>query len=878
MKGLRALMMRLGGLLGGSGRERELEAEMQSHLQLHIDDNLRTGMSAKEARRDALVKLGGLEPAKGAMRERSTLPLVENAIQDVRFALRQLIKNPGFTGTVLVVLALGFGASVAIFAFVDAALIKPLPYRDARRLVSLYESMPTCPRCNVSYQDFLDWKKGNTVFASLEAWGFKEYELATQEGVEPVPGVRVSDGFFRTLGVTPMVGRDFYVGESSPGATRSVLLSYSTWMKRFGGDEHVVGKTVTLSDVGYAVIGVLPKEFVFAPRGRAEFWATLHEPDGCEQRRTCHSLFGLARLKNGVSVKSAFAEVDAITRRLSLQYPDTNRDETSLVVPLGEAIAGDIRPILLMLLSGAGLLLLIACVNVASLLLVRSESRRREMAVRSALGASRGRILRQFVTEGLLLVMAGSAAGLGAAYVAMQMLLKLVPMRVMGSMPYLEQLSLNGRVVGFAAALALMAAVLFAVTPVLSAGNLRGDLAEGTRGSTGTVWRKFGSNLVVLELAVAMVLLVGAGLLGKSLYKLLRVDIGMQPDHLATLQVSTGKAYSEDPKEMGLEREIMRRMESLPGVKAVAISSELPVQSWDMTTRIRVAGRPWNGERNEVPERDVSPSYFSTLGSSLGHGRYFNEAENEPGRPAVAIVNQAFAKKYFPGEDAVGKQIAYALSKDTMQIVGVVGDIKEGELDSANRPILYRPFNQSMWAKFNVIVRSSQAEGAVLPAMRAAILQIDARLATSNLATIQDMIEDSQPAYLHRASAWLVGSFAALALMLGVVGLYGVIAYSVSQRSREIGVRMALGAQRSSVYRMILKDAGGLVAVGVLAGAAASLGATVLMRKMLFGVEPWDAGTVVSVGALLGVAAFVASYVPARRAASVNPVEALRAE
>jgi predicted permease len=291
-----------------------------------------------------------------------------------------------------------------------------------------------------------------------------------------------------------------------------------------------------------------------------------------------------------------------------------------------------------------------------------------------------------------------------------------------------------------------------------------------------------------------------------------------------------------------------------------------------------VAGRPWNGERNEVPERDVSPSYFSTLGARLGHGRYFNEAENEPGKPSVAIVNQAFAKQYFPGENAVGKRISYALSKDSMEIVGVVEDIKEGELDTANRPILYRPFNQSMWARFNVIVRSSQAEGAILPSMRAAVLQIDARLATSNLATMEDLIRDSQPAYLHRASAWLVGSFAGLALVLGVVGLYGVIAYSVSQRSREIGVRMALGAQRGSVYRMILKDAGGLVAVGIAAGAAASMGATVLMRKMLFGVEPWDAATVVSVGALLGVAALLASYVPARRAASVNPVEALRAE
>jgi predicted permease len=352
----------------------------------------------------------------------------------------------------------------------------------------------------------------------------------------------------------------------------------------------------------------------------------------------------------------------------------------------------------------------------------------------------------------------------------------------------------------------------------------------------------------------------------------------MQPDHLATLLVSTSKAYSEDQQEIALEQEIMRRMTALPGVKSVAISHELPVGSWDMTTRIRVVGRPWNGERNEVPERDVSPEYFATLEAKLLQGRYFSEVENDPKKPRTAIVNERFAKLYFPDEDPIGKKIAYVLSKDSIEIVGVVEDIKEGELDTTNRPIMYIPFNQSMWASFNLIVRTFQAEQSMLPAMAATIHQINPEIATSNPATMNELIGESQPAYIHRASASLVGGFAALATVLGVVGLYGVIAYSVNQRSREIGIRMALGAQRASVYRLILREACALVALGIIVGLSCSVAATSLIRKFLFGLQPWDPTTLIAVSTLLAVVGLVASFVPARRAASVNPVEALRAE
>jgi macrolide transport system ATP-binding/permease protein len=875
-----SLFRRVSNLFSRNAMADEIDAELESHIEMRTEDNIAAGMSPEEARREAHIRFGNHTSTKERVTGMDSALVLESIVLDFRFAGRQLLKNPGFALTAILVLALGVGATVAIFAFVDAALIKPLPYEDPTGLVSLYESMATCPRCNISYLDYLDWKRNSKSFQSLEAWGYSNFQLSGASGAERVPGVRVSGGFFRTLGVTPILGRDFTPEEDTPAAPRTVLLSYATWEKRFGGNKDVLGQSITLSDISYTIIGVLPKEFHFAPRGSAELWTTLHDPDSCQTRRACHSLFGIARLKDGISLQAAAAEISSITKQLEKQYPDSNRDETSLVMTLSEAIVGDIRPILLMLLVGAGLLLLIASVNVSSLLLVRAESRRREMAVRCALGASTARLLRQFAIEGFLLVSAATTLGLALAWLGIHFLPRIVPNQVLTGMPYLQQLGLNSNLLFFSGILTILALILFSVTPALTltSRNARADLAEGSRGSAGTLWHRLGTKLVVAELAIAMVLLVGAGLLGKSLYKLLRVDIGMQPDHLATLLVSTTKAYSEDQQEIDLEREIMRRMSALPGVKSVAISHELPVGSWDMTTRIRVVGRPWNGERNEVPERDVSPEYFATIGASLLRGRYFSEAENDPKKPRTAIVNETFAKLYFPGEDPIGKKIAYVLSKDSIEIVGVVEDIKEGELDTTNRPIMYIPFNQNMWAAFNLIVRTSQAEQSMLPAMAATIHQIDPEIATSNAATMNELIADSQPAYIHRASASLVGGFAALAMVLGVVGLYGVIAYSVNQRSREIGIRMALGAQRAGVYRLILREAGALVALGIVMGLSCSIAATSLIQKFLFGLQPWDPATLIVVSTSLAVVGMLASFVPARRAASVNPVEALRAE
>ncbi len=878
MKTLMGWISRLAGLVPNARRERELADEIEGHLQMHIDDNLRAGMTPEEARRDAVLRLGGVEPTKQIYRERRTVPVLENLVQDVRFAMRQLRKNPGFTATAIFVLALGMCASVAIFAFVDAALIKPLPYKDPARLVGVFESIPLFAHSNLSYLDYLDWKKLNKSFVSLEVYQHTGMTLNTAAGAEATRGARVSDGFFRALGVTPVLGRDFYPGEDLPKARHTVLLSYSTWQKRFGGRVDAMGQTVMLDGDANVIIGVLPPEFHFAPAEPADFWTALRS-SGCSQRRGCHDLYGVARLKDGVSIEAALADVTLIAKQLEKQYPE-NRDQGAAVAPLVEGIVGNIRPILLVLMGGAGLLLVIASVNVASLLLVRAESRRREISVRSALGASSGRLAGQFVTEGLLLVAAGSGLGMASAFWTMRLLTTLIPAGMLAGMPYLREWGINVRVASFAGAIALAAVVVFAATPALhfSLSKVGEGSAEGSRGSSGRSWSRIGSKLVVVELATAMVLLTGAGLLGKSLYRLLHVQIGIEADHLVTLQVAAPQAYDKDAAAIAMERLVVNRIESLPGVKSVGIASDIPVTSWGDTTWLRVLGRPWHGEHNEMPERDVSSNYFKTVGAKLQRGRFFREDE-DASKPHVAIINQAFARQYFPGEDPMGKQLSYLTTPPVpIEVVGIIEDIKEGALDTENHSALYIPFNQSPGSYFSVMARTSEAEQPLIPAMAATIHEIDPNIATVGGATMTSLIEDSQAAYLHRSSAWLVGGFAGLALLLGVVGLYGVVAYSVSQRTREIGIRMALGADRGSVYGLILREAGWLTAAGIGIGLACSVGAAMLMRGLLFGVRSWDVETLSGVAAVLGISALLASYIPARRAASVNPVEALHTE
>jgi macrolide transport system ATP-binding/permease protein len=860
---------------------RELDEEMAFHRAQATEELTAAGMTPEAARYAAMRQFGNATRLKEKSHEVVGFH-AETVLQDLNFALRQLRRNPGFAATAVLILAQGIGASVAIFAFVDAALIKPLPYPNPARLVEVTESLALFPRGNLSYADYVDWKRLNTVFSSMDVYTAHRFEFNTPSGTESVHGLQVSAGFFGTLGIHPMLGRDFRPGEDTPGAAPVVMLRYGAWQKRFGGRPDVVGQTVNLSGVATTIVGVLPPEFEFAPREIAEFFEPLRPTGECEKRRSCHNQVGVGRLKDGVTVGEALAQMKAIALQLENQYPDSNRGQGASVMPLSAAIVGDIKPILLVLLGGAGLLLLIACVNVSSLLLVRAESRRREIAVRGALGASRLRLSRQFVTEALTVVAAGSAIGLGVAYAGMKGLSGLISKDWMAGMPFLRGLGLNPRVLLFTACLAVLAGILFSITPILHFrfSEMRDGLTEGARGSAGRLWRRMGANLVVIELATAVVLLAGAGLLGKSLYRLLQQDLGFRADHLATMNIGLpAVAFTKDEQQVAFEHALLERADAMPGVQSAAITSMLPVSCNCNTDWVRFVGKPYNGIHNEVNEREVSAGLFQTLQVKLKSGRFFTDADNV-GKPKVIIVNQAFAQRYYPGEDPIGKKIGNTeLTSDSIrEVVGVVENFKDAGLDQEQWPSEYEPFDQSPSSYFNVVLRTSQDAGSILPALAPMVHAVNPNVSVDWERTMQELIDDSQAAYLHRSAAWLVDGFAAMALLLGVVGLYGVVAYSVSQRTREIGVRMALGAQRNSVYTLVLGEASRLIAMGISLGLVGAVAAAMLIRKLLFGVEAWDATTLVSVAALLAVSALLASYIPARRAARVNPADALRAE
>jgi predicted permease len=662
-----------------------------------------------------------------------------------------------------------------------------------------------------------------------------------------------------------------------------VILNYSSWQRRFRARRDIIGRVLLLSGEPYTVIGVMPERFSFAPRGRGEFWVPYQAGEGCDQQRGCHSLNGVGRLRDGSTAAQARSELQSLAAELARQYPDTNRGRGVRVVSLADSFVADYRPVLLALFAAACLLLLIACVNVCGLLLVRAESRRREMAVRAALGASPLRLARQLVTESLVPTGLGCLLALALSLALVRLLTTLVPQHMRNGMPFLECLGLNRHVALFAAALTagaagLMAASLLLRLPLRRLGEA---LAAGGRGSSGTTWRRLGARMVVVELALATLLLAGSGLLGRSLIRLLHVKLGFEPRHLAAMEVDSAAARSGDGGDHTAEfdRDLLRRLEAVPGVRSAALSSVLPVSYNSNTDWLRFVGQPWHGEHNESLEREVTPGYFRTLGAGLLRGRAFTD-QDDGVHPRVAIINHSLAQRYFPGKDPVGRQVGgLDLAPGSIKtIIGVVEDIHEGPLDEAVWPAIYYPMAQAPDSSVRVLVRTEGSPEAMLPALSAAVRGIGRGVGTLDPETMTSRIADSPSVYLRRSAAWVTGGFAALSALLAGIGLYGLVAYSVGQRSRELAMRLALGARPGAIYRLVGGEAARLAATGLLLGLGLYAGAHRLLGGLLFAVSGWDLPTLLAVVVLLGCVALVAGVLPARRAAAIHPAEALRAE
>jgi macrolide transport system ATP-binding/permease protein len=825
---------------------------------------------------------------------------LEHRVHDLRFAFRQILRNRGFATVAILVPALGIAASVALFGFVDAAMIKPLPYREPSNLVTVFGVRPDLAagqdRGSVSYLDFGDWRERNRAFSSSAAYDVRAgFTLGTPAGPEPVSGLRVTGGFFRTLGVTPLIGRDFAAAEEGPAAAPTVVISYSTWQERFGGSAAVLGQTVTLQSpwLGdaepHVVIGVLPADFHFPLADHAEFWATIRGSQACWALRSCRSLQAIARLANGLSLQTASAEMTSVLEQLRREYPDQHRNpEVAKLVPLRDVMLGDVGRVLLTLLAGSLLVLVIACTNVTSLVLARSDSRAREFAVRTALGASSPRLMLQFATEGLVLATAALALGAWLASAGMRFLGSLLTADMISRMPYLQGIGFNPRLIVVAISLAAVVASVFTLTPLARipvSGRVAG-LKDESRGTTGRSWRRLGAYLVVAELAVAVVLLVGAGLLGRSLYRLIHVDLGFDAHELVGLSVSPGsvRIAGTDPtgraseEQAGtLARRVAERIAAVPGVQAVGYADLLPLSAGlAPSSTFWVSARADEEQlQQDWPVRRVSAHYFTTLQAPLLRGRDFSEEDIQSRRP-VMIINQSAARRYFQGQDPIGASIAFGgPASPRREIVGVVNDIKDGPPETLPHPSAYVPFDQPAFA---LAIRLSQSEPGLSRAVSSAIREVQPDALVGELTTMADRANRSPSTAMHRSTAWLIAGFAAIALVLSVVGLYGVVTYSVGQRTREIGVRMALGAQRRTVYRLVLGEAAWLACLGTALGTIGAVLAATLMRNLLFDVSSLDPPTLVGAASVLLVSALLASYVPAYRAASVNPIEALRTE
>jgi predicted permease len=804
--------------------------------------------------------------------------------QDLRYGARMLVKQPGFTLIAIFTLALGIGANTAIFSVVNGVLLKPLPYRAPEQLIRVFETSRTQPKFPMAQGNFQDFRAQNSTLAGLALYTRRDQELSQDGKPERLAALGITAGYFELLGMQPLLGREFRREDELPESSPGVILSHALWQRRFNGDAGVIGKSVILSGRQHTIIGVMPAgvqhvggDYRSMPHGETvDVWGPLQMP--AQAGRGGHFCNAVGRLKPGVSVAQANADLNVIAERLAQQFPNTNQPFRIAVKSLHEEIVGRSQTMLLILLGAVFFVLLIACVNVANLLLARATVREREIAVRTAVGAGRWRIVRQLLTESLLLALMSSAVGILLAQWAIDALSGLGPEQL----PRLQAISIDGRILLFTLGLTILTGILFGLAPALQAGqiNLNELLKEGGRSGVGQRQRRLRDGLVVVEVALALVLLIGAGLLIRSFWKLQQADPGFNPERVLTASLSLPNVrYSDPPKVAAFQQQLLERVAALPGVQSAGFTSDLPWTGYDENAGFTIEGKTF--PPNDGPGgryHFVSADYFSTVGVPLVAGRFFN-ANDRLTSPNVVLINRALAERYWSGESAVGKRFTFnsrPQEKDWYTIVGVVGDVKDFPHSPAAEPAFYWAMMQQAPRQVILAVRGSADPLGLVEAIRNEVRALDKDLPLAEIKPLQTVAATALAS--QRFTLWLVGFFAGTALLLAALGIYSVLSYLVAQRTQEIGVRMALGAQFGDVLKLVIRQGMTLVLLGVVVGLVAAFGLTRLMKGLLYQVSASDPLTFVAIGLLLTLVALIACWIPARRATKVDPLIALRYE
>ena len=819
-----------------------------------------------------LERLAGPTPAHVNGRS-GGLSVLANALRDARYSIRQLIQSPGFAAVAMLTLALGIGASTAIFSVVNAVVLRPLAYPEPEALVRVHEIVPKFGRFAVAPAVFLDWRQQSTVFERIAAFNSTGASLATDSGPQRLTGGLVSWDAFELLRVNPMLGRTFRQDEDAPGKDDVILLSHAVWQQRFGGDPGVLGRTVTLNGAPVTIIGIMPAGFTFV--GQAEFWRPL-ALNTANASRGGHYLAVIARLKRGITVERAGAEMKAIAERLALQYPANSANESAEVIGLHAQVVETIQPALMTLLAAVAVLILIACANVANLLLVRATVRSKEIAIRTALGAGRGRLILQMLCESTILALGGGILGLLLAYFS----IKPIQLLSAGSIPRAAGITIDGTVLTFAFAVSVVTGLLFGLVPALQASRstIGSVLKEGGRSSTAASGRWLRNGLLIGEVAMSIVLLVVSALLLRSFARLTHVDPGFRPESVLAFRVALPNAtYPQDPHRVAFFDRLIERMDALPQVLSTGLTNTLPMRG-DYLLSFAVKGRP-PAKPNEEPSanyRVISPRYFEAMGIPLIRGRAFTPRDSQKA-PAVAIVDQSFVNRHFPNEDPIGQSIDIGNGGDgAAAVVGVVGEVRQASLDATPFPTMYVPHSQDTFSAMWVVTKTRDDPAALAALARQTVQEIDSALPAFAMTPLATVVSDSVAE--RRFSMLLLTAFASIALFLAAVGLYGVVSYTVNQRTQEIGLRMAIGAQRSDVMRLVVGGGMRLAIVGVVIGIAAALGVAEFVGTMLFDVTPFDPASYIATSFVLMAVAALACFVPARRAMRVDPIVALRSE